>query len=207
MLSKTKQKKPKNIKSEIEQFFNSLSIIKANPNDHKIINQFFDIYSKSNKLEPIYYRILMQFWSRCCFFLLDGNENSFSKFNFLQTNKDQVENKENYPILKIKDQKIIGCIIGMLSPFKPKIYQIVNMKIDPNYSDLRLDEYFNLYIEYNLKKMKCKTIQVVLQKDDSKKISKYCSKGYKKIENNIVIETDYDIYSKNILKNLDYQKK
>ena len=177
--------------------------MKANPNDHKIINQFFKIYSKNNKLEPIYYRILLQLWSRCCFFLLDGNEESFSKFKFLQTNKDQ----ENYPILKIKDQKIIGCIIGMLTPFKPKIYQIVDMKINPNYSDLRLDEYFNLYIEYNLKKLKCKKIQVVLPKDDSKNISKYCSKGYKKIETDIEIETDYDIYTKNILENLNYQKK
>jgi len=203
-----KTKKTKNIENEIEQIFNSLRIIKTNANDYNIINQFFDINSKNDKLEPIYYRILMQLWSKCCFFLLDKNVNSFSKFSFLQMNRDQLE---NYPLLKIKGQNIIGCMIGILTPFKPKTYQIVNMKIHPFYSNLRLDEYFHLYIEHNLKKLKCKTIQVVLQKDDSKEINKYCSNGYKKSEKesdqSADIKNNYDIYYKNILKNLDYQKK
>lgn len=210
MLSKPKKNK-KNIANEVEQIFNSLSIIKANPNDYKKINLFFEIHSKNNKLDPIYYRILMQHWSKCCFFLLDTNANSFSKFSFLQMNKDQVEIKENYPILKVNDKNIIGCMIGILTPFKPKTYQIVDMKIHPFYSNLRLDEYFHLYIEYNLKKLKCKTIQVVLQKEDSKEINKYSSKGYKRSENesdqSADIKTDYDIYYKNISKNPNYQKK
>ncbi|XEO75260.1 hypothetical protein WKT22_00276 [Candidatus Lokiarchaeum ossiferum] len=175
LISKNRKKCP--IVNQINIFFNNLQIKKTNYHDFQKIKLFFESFDNID-LKPIHYKIIQQFYGKGCFLLLDGNQDSFKEFDFLQLNRDKALQQTSVPLFQIGNKNLIGGVIGIISPYKPRVYQILYMKIHPYYADLRLNEYFHMYIEYNLKKLHCKFIQIAIQKERRAYIQKWIDLGY-----------------------------